>query len=115
MFGLSFPLVISSLAGLCGGLAIGGLFSTETEMKRRAFHHGAMSTSIVDIYMLLRSVVAALMILILTFCISVGVVFLVFYISGIKFERQFSHYFAFAFLLGAGVSKFGRYLYWRAR
>ena len=73
MFGLSFPLVISGLAGLCGGLAIGGLFSTETEMKRRALHNGAVYTTSVNTYMLIRSGLAALLILILTFCIGVHV------------------------------------------
>ena len=111
-----FPSIISVLAGVCSGIAVGGFVATKTEQRIRGFQSSIDPMDKVSpsgsVKILIRTIIDIVLVGCLTLFIGLGIL----HMSGVgRLTGEAGSIFGCSWLVGMGIGKYIRYLYWKSR
>lgn len=111
-----FPDAVSILAGVCSGGVLGGFITTKSEMGAGGFQIRVDPLAKIQTGKAIKVFIKAAISIILMACLITFIVLGILRLSGIDYLKgELRTIFIFAFLAGAGIGKYIRYLYWRSR
>lgn len=107
-----YPQVIAGLAGISSGGILGAFITTKNEMIARGVQ--SQADPLVRVPSTTRVLIGSVATIILLASLVVLVALGILRMSGVDYlGGNLKAIFGLSFLVGAGIGKYGRYLYWR--
>jgi len=116
VWALYFPSIISILAGVCSGIAVGGFVATKTEQRIRGFQASIDPMDKVSAFETIKILISAIIEIVLVGCLALFIGLGILRMSGVgRLTGEAGSIFGCSWLVGMGIGKYIRYLYWKSR
>ena len=116
VWALYFPSIISILAGVCSGIAVGGFVATKTEQRIRGFQASIDPMDKVSAFETIKILIRAIIDIVLVGCLTLFIDLGILHMSGVgRLTGEAGSIFGCSWLVGMGIGKYIRYLYWKSR